>query len=87
MTPAEIAAWMRGCVESQGCLHQDEAVHEIMIRFGEEFAYFNDNGNPAIVPAVLTAFRDATEDDVVWTRRYRFWRWREADDEPGREQP
>lgn len=81
------AQWMLARLRAEGCLHQDEAVHEIMERFGEEYAYFNDNGNPAIVPAVLDAFRRMTGDDVVWTKRYRFWRRRDADDEPGRNQP
>lgn len=78
---------MLGQLEKSGCLHQDEAVHEIMVRFGEEYAYYNEGGNAAIVPEVLKAFRDITTEDVVWTKRYRFWRWREVDDEPGREQP
>lgn len=78
---------MLGRLSMSGCLHQDEAMHEIMVRFGEDYAYFNDGGNPAIIPEVLKAFRDASPDDVVWAKRNRFWRWREEGDEPGREQP
>jgi hypothetical protein len=45
---SDVAAWMMEEVERVGTLYQDCAVDEIERRFGEEFVYSNENGNPAI---------------------------------------
>ena len=66
-----------------GELYQNEVVYEIERRFGDEFVYVNDNGNSAISPAVLGEFRKMTP-DAVWIRSQRYWRRREASDEPNK---
>jgi hypothetical protein len=75
---------MLSSVEEEGCLYQAEAVGEIAQRFGQEFTDLNDRGNPVIGKPVLEAFRDVSDDTVVWDRGERCWRKREADDAPGR---
>jgi hypothetical protein len=85
-TPEVIAQWMLGKVERDGTLQQAVAVHKIARRFGDEFVYLNARGAPAIDKRVLAAFLDVSGETVVWQRRGRFWRKREASDTPGRQQ-
>jgi hypothetical protein len=84
-TPADVARWMLAQVEAEDSLYQDDAAAEIERRFGSAFIYENDNGNPAISRAVLSAFRKISE-NVVWERSERMWRKREEYDSPGRQQ-
>jgi hypothetical protein len=70
-----------------GVLYQQTVVADIVSRFGEQFVYDNEAGNPAIDKAVLAAFTKASGNDVVWVRAERLWRFREKGDEPGRMQP
>jgi len=84
--PADVAAWMVSEIQKDGVLYQDSVVGDIEQRFGTEFVYQNENGNPAIRRDVLTAFRKLTADDVVWERGERLWRKRATWDEPGRQQ-
>lgn len=85
-TSDTVARWMLAQVEADGNLYQNEAVAEIEELFGDAFTYENDNGNPAISRAVLKAFREISDDNVVWERGERVWRKRESYDEPGRQQ-
>ena len=86
-TPEQIAEWMVEELERRGqYLYQQVVASEIAERFGEEFTYVNQNGNLAIDPRVLAAFRRITEDTVVWERGERMWRKRNDADEPGRRQ-
>jgi hypothetical protein len=55
-------------------------------RFGEQFTYTNDNGNPAIDKRVLKAFRKITGETVVWNRWGSSWRRRTEGDAAGRKQ-
>lgn len=83
-TPADVAKWMVEELQRSNYLYQDIAVMEIDAKFGSDFVYFNESGNLAISKAVLTHFRNLTEESVVWERGQRMWRQREAGDEPGR---
>lgn len=85
-TPEGIAQWMLGLIEQDKRLYQADAVREIAERFGDEFTYLNDNGNPAIDKRILRAFRKVSGDTVVWERWDFSWRKRETGDAPGRKQ-
>ena len=87
-TPETIAQWMLGRLDEdkRGRLYQSNAVAEIAKRFGDEFTYTNENGNPAIDKRILTAFRKITGDSVIWERWDFCWRKREDADAPGRKQ-
>ncbi|MCH8837662.1 MAG: hypothetical protein IIA60_07655 [Candidatus Marinimicrobia bacterium] len=61
-------------------LYQEEVVYEIESKFGPEFVYINNNGNPAIDRKVLKEFRQLTP-NAVWERGDRLWRKREGYDE------
>jgi hypothetical protein len=86
-TPSDVAQWMLSELNASDLLYQEAAAYQILDRFGEEFTYFNANGNIAISKPVLAAFNNLTGDDVVWSRSARFWRKREEHDLPGRQQP
>ena len=86
VTTATVAIWMQSELERQHELSQEDAVENIMRRFGRQFTYVNDNGNDAIAKDVLKAFKALTVNSVVWDRSERCWRKRTRQDEPGRQQ-
>lgn len=80
-TADDVAAWMKAKLEYFHTLYQAEVAHEIRWTFGDEHTYINKNGNVAIESDVLDAFRERTEDDVMWEAGERYWR-RKFDHEP-----
>ena len=80
--PKTIAKWMLEELTREETLYQEEVVNDIVSKFGEEFAYINNNGNLAIDKQVVLEFRILTEKTVVWERGERFWRFREDYDNP-----
>lgn len=64
-----------------GQLLQLDAACRLEQAFGSgTFTYYNANGNPAINPAVLRAFRSMSGPDVVWSRSLFMWRKRHPSD-------
>jgi hypothetical protein len=85
-THTQVAGWMLKEVKENGELYQEKAVSKIGKKFGGQFTYLKENGNPAIGKDVLAAFRMLSRKSVVWEREYRRWRMRKPTDKPGREQ-
>jgi hypothetical protein len=85
-TALSVAQWMASEVNSKPELYQDDAVSEIEKTFGKSFLHENTNGNLAINPDVLKEFEQLTKTSVVWAKSGRYWRLRQAGDEPGRQQ-
>jgi hypothetical protein len=85
-TPQDAAQWMAGELERRGYLEQAYAVAEIERKFGGDFVYQNDNGNPAIDKRIIRAFRKLTEETVIWDRWDFAWRKRRPGDAPSRKQ-
>jgi hypothetical protein len=85
-TPDDVAKWMLSELQREKYLYQETVVYDIESKFGEDFIYNNDNGNPAIGKKVLSAFKKLTGDSVIWERGERLWRFRGEHDEPGRQQ-
>ena len=85
MTPDTAAAWMLVQVERDGCIYQDDVVDYLVKARREDLLTENADGNQVVGKAVLTAFRKLTETTVVWVKPERYWRWRVAEDEPGRD--
>ena len=83
-TPQEVAEWMFEELKREEYLYQQSVVYDIEQKFGSEFVYYNERGNPAISRDVLKEFRKLTEETVVWERGQRVWRFRESYDSPGR---
>lgn len=85
-TERDVAEWMLAQLRHGQWLYQETVVGDIESRFGEEFTYINDNGNPAISREVLKAFRSISAKEVVWERSERAWRLRTKHDAPSRQQ-
>ncbi len=69
----EIAKWLYDKIMSEGDVYQYEAVDEIAQKFGQEYTYENELGNPAIDKKVLSEFRKLKGDEITWDRTDRFW--------------
>jgi hypothetical protein len=85
-TTSDVATWMLGELERRRYLEQEQVAWDIQRKFGKQFTYHNENGNPAIDKKVLTAFRKLSGDGVIWSRSERHWRYRVHTDKPGRQQ-
>ena len=83
---AEAAAkWMLSELDKHGCLYQDDVV-DYLVKAGEEgLLRENSDGNLVLGRQLLSAFQKVTEVKVVWVKPERYWRFRVAEDEPGRE--
>jgi hypothetical protein len=79
------AKWMLEQLNRDGCVYQDDVV-DLLTRSGaSKLLKENADGNEVLSTQLLTAFRKLTEATVVWVKPDRYWRWRVAEDEPGRE--
>lgn len=85
MTPEAVAAWMLVEIEREGCIYQDDVVDYIVKAKQEGLLTENADGNQVLGKSVLAAFRKLTDATVVWVKSERYWRWRVAEDEPGRD--
>jgi hypothetical protein len=85
MTPDTAAAWMLAQVEREGCIYQDDLVDYLVKAKREDLLTENADGNQVVGRAVLAAFLKLTATAVVWVKPDRYWRWRVAEDEEGRE--
>lgn len=85
MTAEAIAAWMHAEIERNGCVYQDDVVDYLVEVGQEDLLTENTDSNLVIGKAVLAAFLKLTATTVVWVKSDRYWRWRVAEDESGRE--
>lgn len=79
-----VSDWMLAQIEKDGCIYQDDVVDHIVRDKAEELLRENSDGNLVLGTTVLNAFKKLTPDSVVWVGPDRYWRWRVAEDEPGR---
>ena len=81
-----VARWMLSQLEKDGCIYQDDTVDFLIKSESELLLRENNDGNQVLSKSVLDAFRKLTEVDVIWVKPDRYWRYRVAEDEPGRDQ-
>lgn len=79
-----VSDWMLAKIEKDGCLYQDDVVDHIVRTKTEVLLRENIEGNLVLGTTVLNAFKKLTPDSVVWVGPDKYWRWRVAEDEPGR---
>jgi len=73
-TNLEIAQYMIDELLEKGLLYQENVVQDIHSKFGEEFIYYNENGNPAISKNVLKEFKKLkVGHNIEWDRSGRCW--------------
>lgn len=85
MDAKNVAAWMLAQIEKDGCIYQDDVVDYVVKAKAEALLRENADGNLVLGTTILNAFRALTPESVVWVKPDRYWRWRVAEDEPGRE--
>jgi len=85
MDAQQTAQWMLSEIHREGCLYQDDVVDYLVKAKVDNLLRENADGNLAVGRAVLDAFMAMSSDTVVWVKPDRYWRWRVAEDEPGRE--
>ncbi|MFU2317807.1 DUF6953 family protein [Rahnella sp. PCH160] len=85
MTASEIADWMQAKLALESCLYQEDVVDHLVRLDREDFLVDNSDGNLSLAKNVLAAFRKLNEENVVWVKSGKYWRYRVAEDEPGRE--
>lgn len=78
-------SWMLSQLAKDECLYQDDVVDYLVRGNAESLCRENSDGNLVVGAKLLEAFRKQTESDVVWVKPDRYWRYRVAEDEPGRE--
>ncbi|ELM3659276.1 ATP-dependent RNA helicase HrpA [Edwardsiella piscicida] len=71
-------------LERDGCLYQDDVVDYLVKNGCEVLLRENADGNQVLAKPVLDIFLTKTKDSVVWVKPDFYWRWRVAEDEPGR---
>jgi hypothetical protein len=85
MDAESIAGWMYIKLEKDGCVYQDDVVDYLVKSKGENFLRENSAGNLVLGRKVLDTFKRLTEINVVWVKPERYWRFRVAQDEIGRD--
>ena len=69
----KIAHWLYDKIMEEGDVYHSDAVREIAEKFGEEYTYSNENGNPVIDRKVLGEFRKFKGNNITWDRAELFW--------------
>jgi hypothetical protein len=79
-----VVLWMLNLLERDTCLYQDDVADYLIKNNANDLLKENADGNVVLNNNVLNAFKKATENNVVWVRSGFYWRYRVAEDEPGR---
>jgi len=81
----DVIQWMLANLEKDGCLYQEDVVDYLVKQNQINFLKENADGNLALKLSVNSGFKKLTEENVVWVKPDRYWRYRVPEDEPGRE--
>nr|WP_019209136.1 hypothetical protein [Yersinia massiliensis] len=76
---------MMGELKNDGCLYQQDVVDYLVKGGQEQHLKENADGNQALSTKVINKFRVDSGIDVVWVKPDKYWRYRVAEDEDGRE--
>lgn len=81
----QVIQWMLNTLERDGCLYQEDVVDYLVKNDLMDLLKENPDGNLVLKLSVNSAFKKKTEENVVWVKPDRYWRYRVPEDEPGRE--
>ncbi len=81
----DVIQWMLDNLEKDGCLYQEDVVDFLVKQNQMDFLKENADGNLVLKLSVNSGFKKLTEENVVWVKPDRYWRYRVNEDEPGRE--
>lgn len=82
---SDISSWMMGRLKNDGCLYQQDVVDYLVKGDQEQHLKENADGNQALSTKIINKFRADSGVDVVWVKPDKYWRYRVAEDEDGRE--
>ncbi|SDR75990.1 hypothetical protein SAMN05216198_0325 [Halopseudomonas litoralis] len=85
MNVSEASTWMRSQLDEDSCLYQDDVVDYLVKEGAEALLRENSDGNLVLERKLLNEFRKLTQDEVVWVKPDKYWRFRVPEDEPGRD--
>ncbi|QTR55492.1 DUF6953 family protein [Thiothrix unzii] len=85
MNITEASVWMRSQLDEDGCLYQDDVVDYLVKEGAEALLRENTDGNLVLERKLLNEFRKLTQDEVVWVKPDKYWRFRVPEDEPSRD--
>ncbi|MEO4110901.1 DUF6953 family protein [Acinetobacter pittii] len=81
----DVIEWMLANLEKDGCLYQDDVVDYLVKNNQMDFLKENSEGNLVLKLSLNSGFKKKTEENVVWVKPDRYWRYRVPEDESGRE--
>ncbi len=81
----DVIEWMLAYLEKDGCLYQEDVVDYLVKNNQIDFLKENSEGNLVLKLSVNSGFKKKTEENVVWVKPDRYWRYRVPEDESGRE--
>ncbi|WP_227746156.1 DUF6953 family protein [Hafnia alvei] len=81
----DISLWMLDSLQKHGCLYQQDVVDYLVKEGNEQHLKENADGNQALSTKIINKFRVDSGEDVVWVKPDKYWRYRVAEDEDGRE--
>ncbi len=85
MNAQELAQWMQSELDRNTCLYQDDVVDFAVKNELESLLKENSDGNVVLGNRVLSEFKKLNATSVVWVRPDKYWRFRVAEDEDGRD--
>lgn len=72
-------------IKKDGCLYQQDVVDYLVKGGNEQHLKENADGNQALSTKIINKFRADSGVNVVWVKPDKYWRYRVAEDEDGRE--
>lgn len=81
----DISLWMLDSLQKHGCLYQQDVVDYLVKEGNEQHLKENADGNQALSTKIINKFRVDSGENVVWVKPDKYWRYRVAEDEDGRE--
>lgn len=77
MTDAVVGKWIFDEIMQGDWVYHENIVYEILDKFGDDFVYYNENGNLAIGKGVLKEFNKLKKQlptgEIIWDRSERAW--------------
>lgn len=76
---------MMSTLKIDGCLYQQDVVDYLVKTDNGLHLKENADGNQALSVQLINKFRTDSGENVVWVKPEKYWRYRVAEDEDGRE--
>ena len=85
-TNYDVARWLELKIDADGYVSREQAIVDVVARFGDSFVRVTQSGGQAFTPGLVQAFKKLTSSTVIYDRSSATWRKRADYDAPGRRQ-